>query len=261
MSRTERLNKIVDLVNAHGTLEVAQLSELFRVSEVTIRNDLNELSQDGKVRRVRGGATLVDEAEREMTSLTFPQRQELFSLEKAYIGDFAANLIDDGDTLLFDASSTVACIARSLKKRSDLKGITVITNGLKIITEIIDCPNIQLVCIGGSASSLAQSFVGPLAEAYLKTIHVSKTFVSPKGVSIEHGLSDWSPFEASIRADMLEAADRKIVVCDHSKLGAAYPFKIGDLDRVNTLVTDQLPGDSEMAFLDNLNIEVLLAQC
>jgi DeoR family fructose operon transcriptional repressor len=135
----ERWERIAALVEERGRISVKELSALFRISPVTIRNDLNELERRRVLIRTHGGALVVN---RNSIELSFDARERMQSAEKARIGEMAASLIHDGDAIALDASTTALQVARRIKNRQEL---TVVTNGIRIALELMDFPNLALL--------------------------------------------------------------------------------------------------------------------
>jgi DeoR family transcriptional regulator of aga operon/DeoR family fructose operon transcriptional repressor len=187
----ERLDRIASLVAEKRRVSVAELSSLFNVSAVTIRNDLDELEQQGLLVRTHGGALAIDQNQKK-AELSFDVRERRQQGEKSRIGQMAASLIRDGDAIALDASTTALQIARQIKDRRDL---TVVTNGIRIALEFIDSPHITVVMPGGILRRDAVSLVGELGEEVLAKFNVQKGFFGAKGVTLEEGLTEVDSYE------------------------------------------------------------------
>jgi|LSQX01.3.fsa_nt_gb DeoR/GlpR family transcriptional regulator of sugar metabolism len=254
--REVRHAQILNILGQEGYVKVDSLSERLGVSKVTIRSDLEYLERLGKLRRVRGGATCVEGTH---VSLPYSVREGLLSTEKMQLGSRAVQLIESGDTILLDASSTVHALARELRRRTDLTHVTVITNAMPVTQELLQCPHVQLICTGGIGHAANDCFVGPLTEETLRTFRANKAFISPTSILLTSGLVDSDLFSASIRKIMIEIADQLIVLCDHSKLDVANPFPIAPLDRVTTFVTDRPLPDKWAHTFERQGTAVLLS--
>lgn len=232
-----RLSRILDIVRAERLVTVPDLSRRLGVSQATIRHDLNALAAAGKIQRTRGGALALESPEAEEV-LPYAVGARLMLQEKRAIARAACELVESGDTIVLDASSTVCMLARLLKARHDLR-ITVITNGLSVINELADATHVQLVAIGGSFDRESASFIGPLAESTLRGLRALKAFISPKGITSESGLTDWNPLTASIRKTMIAISDEIVVLADHSKWSRPYPYPIASLNEVQHIISDK----------------------
>ena len=158
MLKSARHSKIRALVDENGQVSVSELIELLNVSEATVRRDLEEMAQQGWVRRTHGGAVRIERARREPPIL---QRQSKAAEEKQRIGQLAAQFVKDGDTIFLGSGTTVHEVARTIRK---ISGLTVITNALNVVNELANCENIELIVIGGLLRQSELSMVGHIAE-------------------------------------------------------------------------------------------------
>ena len=214
----ERQRLIAELVAEYGRARVADLALRFGVSQVTIRKDLVALEAEGRLVRAHGGAIAGDGA------ATAPRAEGSFELrerqrpgEKERIGRLAANLIVDGESIAFDASTTALAVARHLKARGGWMHLTVITNGLRIASELAGTPGITVAMPGGFVRWEALSLVGQLGDAVFERINVQKAFLGAAGFTLETGLSDATEEEAQIKRVMAASAREVIGIVDSSK--------------------------------------------
>ena len=142
MLNVERHSKIIELIARQGKVEVQELSRLFQISAVTIRNDLKDLHKRGLVRRAHGGAVRIETVN---VDATLQVKASLRADEKQRIGAAAAALIKDGDSVILDSGTTTQHIAKQIKDRKDL---TVITNGINIAMELLGVKDVRLVLLG-----------------------------------------------------------------------------------------------------------------
>ena len=228
----ERRRKIAALVSARGTVRVAELGKLFRVSEVTIRNDLERLAADGVLVRDHGGAVALT-----FTTLSgaFEQRAMLNLDAKQRIGQAAANLIQSGAVIMLDAGSTLMEMAKRLPAVSPL---TIITNALNIATQLGSRPGVHVVLAGGSLSPETISTLGPLAERDLGDLRVNKVFLGIHSFEMETGLSDPSIEVARVKAAMISAAKEDVLLADSTKYPARALARVAPLSVVSLLITD-----------------------
>jgi DeoR/GlpR family transcriptional regulator of sugar metabolism len=251
--KSTRLTQIRQLVNSNGHVTVQQLNQLLDVSEATIRRDLDELSQDGLVYRTHGGAVKVEKVDREPPILL---RQGKFAAEKQRIGTLAASLVDEGQTIFLGSGTTVHEIARNLRRVPDL---TVITNAINVVNELVNCENIELVIIGGMLRQSELSMVGHIAEAAIKELRADKLFMGMHGVSPEHGFTgDYLP-EATTDRSILGIAPCNIIVADHSKLGLVSTVFLAPITAAHILVTDKDAPPKFVAAIEASGLKVHLA--
>lgn len=245
----ERYEKIVQLVNEKGSIRVSELSELCKVTEETIRRDLDRLEEAGRLRRSHGGAVSVKE---EQPEIPFSEREIMHAEEKRRIAEAAIQLIRPKDRILLDASSTAWYMASKLP---DVP-LTVLTNSIRVATELSTKDKIDVISTGGLLVQRSLSFVGPLAERSLDTYYVDKVFLSCKGVHLQRGVSESNELQARIKQKMVEIADEVILLADSSKFGQQALTHVTDLSRVNTIVTDQGIHEDILAGLKERSITV-----
>ncbi|WP_176233410.1 DeoR/GlpR family DNA-binding transcription regulator [Candidatus Hakubella thermalkaliphila] len=249
----ERWAKIVELLKSQSRISVAELSQIFDISEGTARRDLNELERRGVIRRTHGGAIL-----RTRTSLDVPlrTREESHLQEKERIGRLAAYLISDGETIFIDAGTTTQRVARELKNKKEL---TVVTNGLNVCAELVDASGVEVILVGGTFRKESFSMVGPLAENTIRQFHADKAVLGIDAISLEKGLTVPNLLEASVKKEMIAASDELIVVADRSKVGRTSFCYVAPLMEIDRLVTDSGISEKHLASLREIGIEVQLA--
>lgn len=210
-----RRAQIITLLQRAGQLTVRGCAEELGVSEVTIRSDLALLERDGLLRRVWGGAVL----ERPLfPEGSFATRLKERAAEKERIARAAAGLINDGDTVMLDASTTAFAIARQI---ADRHGLTVITNGMHLALALGAHPAITTIVVGGQVRGETGSLSGTLAEEMLERLHAAKGFFSARGLTTAKGLTESSIAESQLKAAMVRHVDNVIAVLDSSKLGVS----------------------------------------
>ena len=249
----QRRRNLLDLVDQEGQVTVADMVHTFSISAVTVRSDLDALAKIGAVVRSHGGAIRRLEATQD-----YPLRakETLHRNEKVRIGKAAAELIRPGETIILDSGTTTAEVARHIKKLKT-QSLTVITNALNIATELADCGDITLIMIGGLLRPVSCSFVGPQAEAMMNEFHADRLFLAVDGFDLENGPSTPDVLEAQLNNVMISSAKEVNVVADFSKLGRRSVSKIGPLDRIDRLITDNRAVPEFTEGLRNKGIEVM----
>ncbi|MFB7159362.1 DeoR/GlpR family DNA-binding transcription regulator [Lysinibacillus sp. NPDC056232] len=232
MLAAERRKKIFELIYEQNFVKVTDLSELFSVTEETIRRDLEKLEREHKIQRQHGGAIKIPSVDQE---IHFTEREILNVHEKRAIAYEALKFIQTGDKIILDASTTARCLARFLPNIP----LTVITNSVQVVTELVDKNQIEIISTGGRYTAKSHSFVGPLAERSLANYHVTKTFISCKGVHLKHGVSDSSELQALLKAQMLEHCDEAILLVDSSKINTHSFAQIAPLHKIHTIICDE----------------------
>ncbi|MCY8495813.1 DeoR/GlpR family DNA-binding transcription regulator [Bacillus atrophaeus] len=227
----ERHQKIVELVNLRSSIRVSELSDIFTVTEETIRRDLEKLEKENKLSRSHGGAVSIQQQESEVH---FSEREITNVSEKKAIAREAAEYVESGDRIILDASTTAWYMAKILP---DIQ-LTVITNSMKAAIELSQKDKIEVISTGGFLLSESLSYVGPLAERSLETYHVNKTFLSCKGFDINGGLSDSNEWQALLKKRMIERSDQTILMADSSKFGSREFSHIARIHVISRIITD-----------------------
>ena len=234
MSVYRRHQLILDILHEHGEVRVDDLAARLNVSENTIRNDLNALEAENALRRVRGGAAAIADASL-ISKRPFVARSQILPEEKSLIGQWAASLVKDGDTIMLDASSTVYYLATHLGNH---KNLTVLTNGIDVALLLARNPSNKVMLASNVVGTDGISTIGDLHPSISRRFFAPKYFVSCGGLSIEQGLTSPDVDDASIKAQMMELAREVIALVDHSKFGRIESFGFASLAQINLLVTE-----------------------
>jgi DeoR/GlpR family transcriptional regulator of sugar metabolism len=242
LSGFERRLELTRLLERTGRQSIAQICTHFHISEATARRDLDALSEQGLIRRVHGGAILVQQAAPEEPILRRSYEQED---EKERIGRATAALVQEGDTVFLGSGTTVLQVAHNLVNRS----IAVITNSLPVINLMAGKENISLVTLGGMLRDSELSFIGHVAEQALVELRADKVIIGIRAISLEQGLtSDYLPETLTDRA-ILKVGREIILVADHTKCGVVSTAFLAPLNAIHTLVTDN---ETETEFIVSL---------
>lgn len=228
---SERQQRIKQLVLLQGSLRVAELAEQFGVSEMTIRRDFETLAEAGHLERTFGGAVA---AEQTAFETSYSIRLGKHRAEKNALAQYAAKLIQDGDSIALDASTTCLALARELSKRP----VMIITNSLDCAQELRS-GSARVILTGGYLRQVAGSFAGPLAIKALEGFRVDHSFISAKAVSLSDGLMDSDADEVEVKRTMLACAAKKTAVLDSSKFDKRALVRIADLSSFNLIISDE----------------------
>ena len=232
LSNVERQERMLRFVEQRQRVTVADICDQFGVSVATARRDLEALAERGRVRRVHGGALAIHRAPPELPAL---QRAGEQAAEKRRIGQAAAALVADGETVFLSSGTTTLEVARSLRSQRHL---TVITNSLLALNELADAPEITLVALGGLLRRSEMSFIGHITEQALAEVRADKVIIGIRAIDAEQGLTnDFLPETMTDRA-IMRIAREVIVVADHSKCGRVSAAFVAPLSAMRTLVTD-----------------------
>ena len=252
MISAERLNRILALLQDSKTVSVSELSRLFAVSTNTIRRDLQQLAESGVVIRTHGGAVLASQSTAEIPfQLLATHRLD----EKRRIAAQAVQMLEQGDTLILDAGTTIGEIAKLLKLK---KGFTVITNAINVAAELCTCSDIVTIVAGGIIRTASSCLVGSLAKQTIAGFHADKLFLSTGGVDLEVGLTNTNTDEVEVKQAMIQAARERILVATHDKFDHIALAPFASLDMVDKVITDDGLAPEYAAALRSRGIEVIL---
>lgn len=235
----ERQQRLVAILRQEPGIKVSDLAVRLGVSQGTVRNDLDALERAGKLSRVRGGAVLRDETQ--FVSPSFAERALVNAEKKQRIARVAATLVEDGDSILIDASTTVFAMIPFLKNR---RSLTILTNSLSVGMALSQNPMHTVILIGGIIRPGGDSVTGPLSEQVLRSLHVKTAFVSCSGISIKAGLTEIDIREVDVKRQMIRCADRVVALVDASKFGKVDLSSFASLNQISHLFTDsEIPPD------------------
>ncbi len=228
----QRRNKIIELLKEDGSAKVGKLAKIFKVSEVTIRQDLEKLEKEEMIVREHGGAFL-KQVEDQVRNFSLLNQDNLE--KKAIIGKKAADLIENGDVIILDSGSTTTEIAKNLNHK---KNLTVITNALNIALLLGGRPGIELIITGGEFKPPTLSLTGQKAADFFEDIHVDKLFLATAGISLKSGLTYPSISDLVVKKAMIDSADKVYLVADSTKIGQSAFASLGALSLIDYLITD-----------------------
>lgn len=245
----ERRQAILALLQAQGRVSVPDLSDRFGVSEVTIRADLQALSEQGLVIRTHGGAIPVGYGIQE---LSLGRRRQRRISEKALIAAAAAELVGDGEAIFLDSSSTTLATLPHIKQHFDL---TVVTNSLVVAQELLGLPNVTVVMPGGTLHHDTVSLIGAGGLAIVERYNISKGFFGAHGLTLEDGFTDVSEAEARLKRSIVGLCRQVIALLDATKWGRAGVASFADASAADIVFTDAAPREMTSQ-LRSLGVEV-----
>ena len=233
MTTFQRRQRMLTLLREQPGIRVPELAQTLEVSQATVRNDMNALAAAGLLTRVRGGAVPSDRPGVE--SLEFSARTGVNESAKLRIARWAADLVEDGDAILLDASSTVYHMAQFLENR---RRLTVITNGIEVGRKLAANPSNTVILLGGAIRPNGASVTGLLSESLLRTLHIKLAFVSCVGFTRDVGLTEDDLEEAQLKSQMIASAGSVVALIDSSKFGQLALTPFARLDQVSHIFTD-----------------------
>jgi DeoR/GlpR family transcriptional regulator of sugar metabolism len=248
-----RRQGIMDLLMETGSVTVDDLSSRFGVSRMTIHRDLGDLEDNGLLRRIRGGASIQSSSRFESD---FRYRQKLAAEEKRRIAAVAATMVEPGQTVVIDDSSTAGYVARHLIER---RPMTVVSNNLTAIQELAGVAGINLIALGGRYSKKFHGFFGLLTEDTLKSLRCDVAFLSSSAIHGESAHHQDQEVVQTKRA-MMAAADRKYLLVDHGKFGRTALHFLAGLKAFDAVFTGREPDPGARAALDQADVSVVVSE-
>lgn len=248
----ERRREILDLVNRDGKALVRNLAEMFATSQVTIRQDLEVLHNQGLLHRAHGGALPVRSAA--LLDPSLHEKEKLYRREKQRIAMAAARLVKEGQSVVLDSGSTATAVARSLRS---FHRLTIITNAVNIAAELAGT-SIGVILTGGILRENSFSLVGPLAEDTLRRLSADILFLGVDGFDVRFGLTTPNLLEAKVNRVMMRIARRTVVVCDSSKFGSRSLSLISTPSAIHQVITDRGISKADLSSLEEAGIEAVV---
>lgn len=247
-----RRNRIIEILNREGRVQVAPLSEELKATVVTIRSDLDALERDGYLERVPGGAV---QTALHYGNRAFLRKKTIHTEEKKRIAAATSTLIHDGDTILINAGTTTYFVAVELKKYKNLK---IVTNSLHIAIELGSTPTFSVILLGGEINSHDAFTYGNDVIGQLKQYKANYAVLSIDGVCAQNGISTLHAEEVLLERTMIERAKETIIVADSGKLSREGFLHVCGLDCVSRLVTDRGADPEFIKKLKEQKVKVLL---
>ena len=251
MLAIERRNAILAKLNVEGKVIVTDLSREFDVTEETIRRDLENLDNEGLATKTYGGAVANQNLN---VDLPYNVRKRANVERKQKIAEKIAEMINDGDYIMLDASSTAIYVTKCILHR---KNITLITNSVEIMMELADKSDWNILSTGGSLKKGALSLVGASAERMIRGFHVDLAICSSKGIDMNVGITDSNEKDSEIKRAIFAAANKKILAVDATKFDKISFVHVCNISEIDTVVTDQAPNDRWVEYFKDKDVELV----
>ncbi|MCT4687359.1 DeoR/GlpR family DNA-binding transcription regulator [Vallitalea sp.] len=243
MFAEERKEQIIKMVNEKEKIYVPEMSNLFKVSTATIRNDLNELEKAGRLIRTHGGAISIQNSGLELNT---EQKKVKNNTAKYLIAKEALKLIDSGDIILIDTGTTTYQLATLLTEK---RNITIITNDIEIALELEEVTGLNVILVGGMLRKGFHCTLGPFANKILSEISVDKAFIATNAVDAKMSLYTPDMNQASIKQQMIACAREKYLVCDSTKFKRKSFSKFADISDFDIVITDDQIEDEDYNYM------------
>lgn len=239
---------ILQMVIDQGRVSVVDLAKATGVSEVTIRQDLNFLEKQSYLRRAHGYAVPLDSDDVETRMMNnYALKREL--------AEFAASLVNNGETVFIENGSSNALLARTL---ADQKDVTIITVS-SYIAHLLKETRCEVILLGGIYQKKSESMVGPLTRQYVQQVHFSKAFIGIDGWQPDTGFTGRDMMRSDVVNAVLAKECEAIVLTDSSKFGAVHPYTMGPASRFSRVITDERLRDEYRQQLeqDGLTVDIV----
>ena len=247
----QRRAEIIELLQKNGSVRVSELSKIYSISEVTVRSDLEYLESQGQLSRVHGGAVGTGKL---YANMDLSERYMTNAASKRALAGLAAELIENNDTIMMNAGTTLAYVLHAIQGK---KNINIVTNSIQNALEISSYPGVNVILLGGEIDSKYQFTYGSDAVEQLGKYHANKCILSVDGIDESNGLTLYYANEAPLLREMISSSDEVIVVADATKLGRSAFSRVGELSSVDILVTGRKDGSAEIAALKEMGKEVI----
>lgn len=249
----DRHNQIVALLQKEKSISIKRLTSLLFVSEATLRRDLSVMEQKGLLQRYYGGASIVESAAEEASLLVREQKQ---IKEKRKIAMKCLDFIHEGESYFVDSSSTVTQMLYFLRNYKDL---TFITNGLNNAQILANSSEAKVYLPSGIVFTKTNSILGTETVEFLKNFFCSVFFFSCGGISLNEGITEASYEQTLIKRAMMKQSKLHILMADHTKFNKIFLCRTCGFERIDYLITDQVPEAEFMALFTQNNVKVVIA--
>ncbi|MBM7623376.1 DeoR/GlpR family DNA-binding transcription regulator [Sporohalobacter salinus] len=259
MLSSARQDKILNILKEKKQVTTQELKKLLNVTGTTIRKDFKKLEKEGFLKRVHGGAVLPrssNEPQEKADYLDFHYRSEKNIKEKKIIGQEAAKLIKERQSIFLDASSTILYFLSFLKE----KNLTIITNGLYTALKTKEFKNCNVILLGGIVRSNSGAIEGLLGKEMLTKTNADIMFTSAHGFTLQDGLTDFNFYEAQLKEKMLSKSKKLVALLDHTKIGQVSATQFASIEEIDVLITDDKTPEKKIKEIRNAGIEVKVAK-
>lgn len=248
----DRKSEIIKLLSTRGYMTVEELAEQLYVSGPTVRRCLQTLAEEGRIKRIHGGASYIG---RDSYEWTLDMRSRVNPREKRVIGKLAAELVGEGNHIFLDAGSTCHFLAKELDPSMKM---TVLTNSIPTIMELSGHKNCQIESPCGQYYPSHTSFFGEESAQFIRKRHADYYFATSTAVDSRNGVSVRSLVEVSVKQAMRDCADCMVLLMDHTKMETTDYYHLFDFSQVDILVTDAPLPDSMREACERDGVEVIL---
>ena len=257
MTKSERCLRILELLQEQEKVEVADLAEKFQTSEMTIRRDLGFLSSQYNIKRVYGGATLVQSGLPVIRDVSFDEERIKNKDKKEIIAKKAASLIQPRQRIFIDAGSTTRAIADYL---SDTFNNVVVSNNIKVVEKCLEYEKVSTIMIGGEMIRISGCSSGATAEEQIKQYKLDMAFIGAAAVGADGKLYDGYSPEARLKSFLFDSADKIYLLVDSSKFNTYDLNEFALLEKVTAVITDNMITEEGRQLLKKYHTDIIIAE-
>ena len=248
----ERQKEIIKLLSRKNVLKMHELTDALNVSIDTLRRDIHALTKQGKIEKIYGG---IKRREPKFGESSIDVRLVSKLQEKEGIAKTCSEFIQDGDCIFIDSGSTTSRIAKYIKDKTNL---TVVTNSILVVTELMDS-NAEIILIGGKVRKSEQSVIAYEYLFNFDELNIVKSFICTSGITIEKGISDYNFEEAITRKKIIELSSQTFVAADSSKFGNDVTVAIAPLSQIDYIITDERISENLMRQFSQIGTSLICA--
>jgi DeoR/GlpR family transcriptional regulator of sugar metabolism len=252
----ERCETILRAVREYRYISINKLMDITDSSLTTLRRDINFLAGKGKIEKIRGGIVSVEKSESENIFYLYRNREKLFAGEKRTIGAATQKYIEENDIILLTYGTTTAQVARHIDPS---KHLTVITNGIDIVSILKDRPNVEVILLGGKVDYSYNVVKGPSLMKMLDDLHPSKVIMGAGGITEQRGITGYDFLNSTFLKGVIERVNSCFIVADHSKFDRNVLVHIAPLEAVDVVITDDKVPSRYVDIFDRFHIEHCIA--
>ena len=249
MFKAARLERIKEIITEKKQVDVSALSTLLSVTEVTIRNDLDKLEREGFIIKTHGGAMLNVKAPKDAYNNTpFEFNKIEYNKDKEFIGQIAACMVKERESIFLGAGITCNYVAKALNKK---RNINIVTNNLHVANTLSSNSLINVIITGGNLINNVMAMGGDIVRKTLEGIFLDKAFISVSGVHMENGFTVSNLDELNVYRTIMNMTKELIVVADYTKFGQTSFMKLGPLQIAKKVITNEnIPGEYKAHFFE-----------
>jgi DeoR/GlpR family transcriptional regulator of sugar metabolism len=251
----QRQKELLRLLRTARVLSIREITELMKVSHMTVRRDISNLEDSGQVVAVQGGVRLHDDAGVQSRAEHWPRPKPELTAQRA-IGELAATLVDNGTVVFLDAGTICEAVVPFL---AGSEGITVVTNDYDVVSALFDYPEIETIHTGGMVDVESRSSSSPLAAAALSSVNVDLCFVSTGTWDVQHGVTTLSTEKVVLKRAALSAASTRVLLAESTTFGTFGRFNVVPLAKLDAVVTDSEFAKPARAAVKDRGVEVHIA--